>query len=129
MIKRATIFKVFKDIDTCKEYDKLLEKEIHRLDRLQRTDSGIRKQQAIPKLKQLQEDNRKEFDKLVPLVKEWVKNLPQDEQWVSEILIQHYCDFAAPTNTLQKVINKKYDMTASNFRKHLDDLIMDSLLK
>lgn len=116
-------------MEASKEYSQLLEKEIHRLGKLQRTDSGIRKQQAIPKLKQLQKDNRREFDELVLLVKEWVGLFQGDDKDYADAIVAHYCNFNRLPDMMQVSIDENIgDRYYKNGRKKEDGISKNNFI-
>lgn len=87
------MYNVLKEMEALKEYNQLLEKEIHKLGRLQRTESGIKKQGMIPVHRQRQKEIREKFKELVPLVQEWVEQFQGDDIDYANAIVAHYCDF------------------------------------
>lgn len=108
----------------CQKCYQTLSKEIAELKKLSPdTISNIRRRQSIPKLEDEQKALKEDFDAMVPIVLEWIKTFPDDEQVHAEVIKLHYCNIEKTYNNLQDDIDIcGLAVNASNFQKKIKEI-------
>ena len=104
-----------------KEAHEILKKEIARIGELDKvTLSGSRKHQQIPKLEERKKCIKKEFEEMIPQVREWVDGFEPEDKWMAEVFEVHYFNINKLPRKLQYDLDiLGINMNASNFRAFL----------